>query len=485
MSETSTNIDMSAIRTALSRLPVDVSHDMWQAPEPEEIYAPPDHAGALDPTRALVVGGRGMGKSFWAGAYVSEAARGELAGRYPGLGLERVLGVAGFTGGEGAAAPSPRVLGSLISEGMTADDVWRGVMIRVVRRAFGRDDDTQPWKEFVAYAAKEPEAVEQEFSEASNQLQTKGQRLIAVFDALDRLGTDWPSIRERARGLLRTTLALRSYRSIGVKIFMRPDQFDDYRLFGFPDASKLRAAAVRLRWEPRDLYGLLFMQLLHDIASKPVFQEIAGLNHDEIDLPPPLREDPGAQERVFIKIAGQYMGVDRRRGRVYTWLTNHLGDANGEVSPRSFLTALRTAAEHRPEPAKTAIDPAGIRAGVVKASAVRLDQLAEDYDWIRMVLDPLASQRVPCPEEDFIRQWREAGTIAAIYSSSVQSQRLPPVELEATGEEEKGAKEAALIEALVRLGVVERRGDNRINMPDIFRVAARLLRKGGVKATRR
>jgi hypothetical protein len=485
MNQTAASLDVSAIRAALSRLPADVSHDMSQAPMPEEIYAPPDHAGALDPTRALVVGGRGMGKSFWAGAYVSDAARREMAIAYPDLSLERVLGVPGFTGGEAGFAPSSRVLDSLTKGGTEPDDVWRGVIVRSARRILDRDKELEPWREVAAYVANEPEKVEQELSEANEWLRVREKRLIVVFDALDRLGTDWPSIRERVRGLLRTTLALRSYRSIGVKIFIRPDQFDDHRIFDFPDASKLRAAAVRLRWKPRDLYGLLFMQLLHDTESTSVFQKIAALSPDQSDLPHLLREDPAAQERVFIRIAGRYMGVDRRRGRVYTWLTNHLGDANGEVSPRSFLTALRTAAEHRPEPARTAIDPPGIRAGVVKASAVRLDQLAEDYDWIRTVLDPLASQRVPCPEEDFITQWREAGTIAAIYSTSVQSERLPPVELEATADEEKGAKEAALIEALVRLGVIERRGDNRINMPDIFRVAALLLRKGGVKPSRR
>jgi hypothetical protein len=485
MNQTAASSEMPAIRAALSRLPADVSHDMSQAPKPDEIYAPPDHAGALDPTRALVVGGRGMGKSFWAGAYVSDAARHAMAIAYPDLGLERVLGVPGFTGGEAGFAPSPRVLDSLTKGGTQSDDVWRGVILRSARRILGKDEELASWRDVVAYVANEPEKVEQELYGFNEWLKNKEKRLIVVFDALDRLGTDWPSIRERVSGLLRTTLALRSYRSMGVKIFIRPDQFDDHRIFEFPDASKLRAAAVRLQWEPRDLYGLLFMQLLHDAKSKAVFREIASLEPEQLDLPYPLREDPAAQELVFIRIAGRYMGVDRRRGRVYTWLTNHLGDANGEVSPRSFLTALRAAAEHRPEPVRTAIDPPGIRAGVVKASAVRLDQLAEDYDWIRTVLDPLASQRVPCHEEDFITQWREAGTIAAIYSTSIQSQRLPPVELEATAEEEKWAKEVALIEALVRLGVVERRADNRINMPDIFRVAARLLRKGGVKPSRR
>ena len=110
------------------------------------------------------------------------------------------------------------------------------------------------------------------------------------------------------------------------------------------------------------------MQLLRDSDSASVFRELAGLHRGQSTLPSGLREDFSEQERIFIKFAGQYMGVDRRRGRVYTWLTNHLADARGEVSPRSFLTALKTAAGRRPEPTRTAIDPDGIRAGVVRVS---------------------------------------------------------------------------------------------------------------------
>ena len=37
-----------------------------------------------------------------------------------------------------------------------------------------------------------------------------------------------------------------------------------------------------------------------------------------------------------------------------------------------------------------------------------------------------------------------------------------------------------LIERLIRMGVLTRRADGRYDMPDLFRVAARLLKKGGV-----
>jgi len=43
---------------------------------------------------------------------------------------------------------------------------------------------------------------------------------------------------------------------------------------------------------------------------------------------------------------------------------------------------------------------------------------------------------------------------------------------------------AAILKALQRIGVAERRADGRINIPDIYRVAAKMLRKGGVRPKR-
>ena len=49
---------------------------------------------------------------------------------------------------------------------------------------------------------------------------------------------------------------------------------------------------------------------------------------------------------------------------------------------------------------------------------------------------------------------------------------------------ERGGGAPELIESMRRIGVVEKRPDGRINMPDIFRVAARNLKMGGVPPRR-
>src|SRR5208282_3391342 len=81
-----------------------------------------------------------------------------------------------------------------------------------------------------------------------------------------------------------------------------------------------------------------------------------------------LSSDAKLQEELFYRIAGEFMGAGAKRGRTYTWIVDHLADAFGETSPRSFITAIQRAADFRPRPRETVIDHAGIRAGVQDAS---------------------------------------------------------------------------------------------------------------------
>jgi hypothetical protein len=129
--------------------------------------------------------------------------------------------------------------------------------------------------------------------------------------------------------------------------------------------------------------------------------EALGAKHDGIDL-----DDMDQQGAIFSLIAGEFMGTDRRRGRTYTWLIDHLADAFHETTPRSFLIALQRAATTRAKPQQTVIDHHGIREGVQAASTVRVDQLGEDYPWIQTVLGVLEGLEVPCKPDAFIRRWK-------------------------------------------------------------------------------
>lgn len=115
-------------------------------------------------------------------------------------------------------------------------------------------------------------------------------------------------------------------------------------------------------------------------------------------VPRRLVNDEERQRRRFHVIAGPRMGRGRRRGFPYTWILDHLGDTERKVSPRSFLAALRTAAEDAAERHPDhhyALHYSSINRGVQKASQIRVRELREDYPWVDSVLKSLAGRYVP------------------------------------------------------------------------------------------
>jgi len=46
------------------------------------------------------------------------------------------------------------------------------------------------------------------------------------------------------------------------------------------------------------------------------------------------------------------------------------------------------------------------------------------------------------------------------------------------------AREETLTQAIIEIGVINRTADGRVNIPDLFRVAAGIGRRGGVRAIR-
>ena len=324
-----------------------------------------------------------------------------------------------------------------------------------------------------------------------------GRRHLLVFDALDRSGDSWDEIRARVKALLRVCLDLRTESAIRLKLFMRSDMWDDRVIWTFPDSSKLQHGRVVLQWRRADLYGLLW----HWLANSPesgedfrrwcrehyrlTFEPIATPETMVFAVPHKLRVDEDVQSQLLADLASQYMGLDRRRGRTYTWLPNHLADAKGQVSPRSFLLALRRAqAVSRERGAKEAIHYEGIKEGVRDASSIRILELREDYPWIDTLLNPLSGMTVPCTEDELIEKWKEGGTVQQIKEETRLARAkgesyLPPYAID-----EQQSVETKLIVALIEVGVLNRLTDDRLNIPDLFRVAKGIGRKGGVRAIR-
>lgn len=486
-------METDRIRAALSGLEPAPSHDATVPPATQQIYTPPGHEAALDPERVMVIGGRGTGKSFWSAALLNDRTRKFVSRSYPRLQLDQCYVALGFAGVDTDAngAPSREELDDLIdTDQHQAEKVWRAVFLRGAARAVGLElpGQLRGPRGLVAWVERDAARVQQKLREIDDTLTSQNRRVIVVFDALDRLGRDWGQIRERTRALLQVTLAFRTYKSIKPKIFLRVDQADDAGVASFPDASKLLSSGARvdLTWESRDLYGLLYTLLANDATGGRSFANIVlratSINVGSVKqngLPHGLKDSEKLQAQVFVELAGPYMGASASKGRTYTWLHKHLSDAFGRVSPRTFLEAVRQASQYgNTVETRLAISPAGLRAGIQAASELRVQQLKEEYGWIDTVLEPLADQQVPCPTSSLYERWSDAATLDSI--AEARGEYLEPIEFS----EDEGGQPSTILKSLLRIGVAERRADGRINIPDIYRVAAKMLRKGGVRPRR-
>lgn len=469
--------DIRAIRDVISGFRPESSSSAARALPIEEIYTPSAHKQALDFERPLVVGNRGTGKSVWSGALANASIRESIAKKYSSESMaaaEVELGFHQSAAEMAGLAPSPRVLKGFLRRGVDPEVIWTSVLLKAVAK-YAKLRIKKDFDDLVDWVDAYPSKCESYLRAADSFFAKNNKKFLLVFDALDRLGKDWEDIRPLTRGVLSLALNMQGYSNMRAKVFMRSDQFSDSAIFSFPDASKLKAARIELTWHSTDLYGLFFQQLQNDPRSQKAFAKI----YKEIEGKP-LRPysritEPEGQRKTFSLIAGDYMGTDHRRGRTYTWIVDHLADAFHETTPRSFLVTLQRAATARQQPSHTVIDHHGIREGVQSASAIRVDQLSEDYPWIRRVLEDLAGLEVPCAPRAFITRWTERGTVEAI--SNLETDLPGPVELL----EPRSNKEELLLESLVNIGVIEYRTEDRINMPDIFRVAAKIKRRGGVK----
>src|SRR5262249_14404588 len=156
-----------------------------------------------------------------------------------------------------------------------------------------------------------------------------------------------------------------------------------------------------------NLYGLFFHQLGNaESAHASTFRSATGAwrpaEDDRSLLPTDLKGDQDVQREVFTGIAGQWMGANHRTGHTYTTLPNHIMDAIGQTSPRSFLRALNSANDEtrgRFAGHKFALHWDGIKRGVQTASRTRVAEVAEDLPWVQTAMTPLAGQQVPIDQE--------------------------------------------------------------------------------------
>jgi len=480
-------IDFSVIRNELRSLDASAAHAASGSgrAKVEEIYAPEQHAGALDPNVIIVLGARGAGKSFWASVLGNNGTRKAASEAYPKLGLDKLTVKFGFTGIANDGSVSRPTIDAQVANGdeaVFAPRLWRCVVLRALESAIKPNAETPTIGNMMKKYA-DPELWERDCAAADLLIAKENRKVLVVFDALDSIAMDWARLRELTDALLEVAWSTRGYRALRLKLFLRPDQMSDLGL-RFVELPKLIAGATNLEWNGIDLYGMLFARIgtIGDRSAGASFAHL--LRAEGISRPPktlkglrswPLSHDENTQRRVFRRLAGDYMGRSHKKGRTYDWPLRHLADGHGEVTPRSFLTLMIEAARSSAVLIDQAISAEGIRHGLREASKVRVNQLELEFPWIKRVLAPLAGLQVPCEAEHITDRWAESETIEAIMRRANKGEFLVPFNPETEGDPDD-----KLRATLARIGILMLREDGRFDMPDLFRVAARLLKKGGV-----
>lgn len=478
------NTDFQEIRRLLVDLPTDHDADGAHKPNVGDVFAPEQHASALAPSTLIVVGARGAGKSFWAGVLGHDDTRQLAAEVYPRLGLDRVVVAFGYNGFDTGSAVTSRTVEARTQQGghETAVLFWQSVLLRGALSTVQDVEADEPISAFMAKYA-DPEDYEARLRQVDKQLDGSDKTCLILFDALDTLSREWSQLTRLTDALFEACWLLRARRRIKAKVFIRPDQLNDEGL-KFVELPKLRSGRVELDWSRADLYGLLFTRMAeaeHEVDGRDFGSlcEWAGYpvprnNADRIRRWE-LAWEEEAQKRVLDRMAGAYMGKSATKGATYPWTYNHLADGRGVVTPRSFLKLFVEAARHGPAPQAQAINAEGIRHGLREASKTRVEQLALEYPWIKRALAPLAGLKVPCSSWDIHDAWIASDTVNVITKAAKREGFLPPYQKTSTDDPEE-----ALEAALGRIGVLSYRTDGRADMPDLFRIASRMLKLGGV-----
>jgi hypothetical protein len=473
-------MDAGQIRTALvNAIPI----DNVGVPPLQYLYVPRSHARALHPDHPLVRGIRGAGKSLWWEVMQSRRYAALLRDFFPGRAPRQIRVTAGF-----GVSPAPDHYPG--KDNLTAllaryDPrlIWRTIIFHQTAAVSIREwPDT--WSKRLAWLSAHPEEVERALSSEDLRARTAETMLLLVFDALDLTADTWDARARLLDGLLRNLQEFRAYQGIRLKAFVRPDMLIGPEIGRFPDASKLMSSAVELDWPRTELFGLLWQYLSNAPQGSEAFRRSCQLDFrqrfqtaGEVWLAPAaMNTDEKVQRRIFEAIAGQWMGRDRRRGFPYTWLPSHLMDVHRQTSPRSFLAALRTAAEeserrYREHP--HALHYEAIKRGVQQASRIRVREVAEDFDWLEEVMQPLKDLKVPCELSEIIERWQQVRLEVRLGK-----------QLRGVLPRPSGAFAEGLCEQLREIGIFEFTSAGRINLPDVYRVGFGLRRMGGVKPLR-
>ncbi|WP_030380995.1 MULTISPECIES: hypothetical protein [unclassified Streptomyces] len=457
------------------------------------MYTPDAHRAALYANSTVVRGAVGEGKTFWARALTDPKLRAVAAREYRLPRLERTEAATGFGARPDTFQPSSGELRALTAWGVQPTTLWTTVALT----ALGVPDlaTLATWTERVDWLVRNPGATDRSLAEIEASARTADTVRIVLFDSLDQFHPDRTVAEHLASGVLNlaATLSRRTTR-LRAKVFIRPDMLDG-ALNGVPRADRafLTARAAELSWsrthylhrfDRADLFGLLFHVLgNHPSAEAAAFRAAWPTWQQDADgrflAPDELSRDRKAQEEVFTTLVGRYMGVNARNGFTYNYLSCYLQDALGTITPRPFLAALAAALENTSRSHSGHDRPLhydDLRHGV--SCGARAEELHQSLPWARLALEPLAGQQLPMREEDVFELWANIGLADRLQEMTRRA--VADASRSRTGPRHPTSY-PFLLEELVDAGVLDRRTTGELDMPDVYRTAHGLGRRGGVR----
>lgn len=439
----------------------------------------PSHGGALHEQTLVVRGERGAGKTaFFRFLDAMKAHPKELRRLFPDARVPDSSWIEGFSE-QGMAHPGTAVLAQFAQ---SADDTalrafWMAHLAgRLHAEGVIKSAPPAPifelWQADVntptawaRAAADNVGALVSWMDLAERELTSSTRPVVVTYDYLDRIGNSGAVQAKMAGALMAVwqSLTLR-YRQLRAKVFLREDLFESSQR-AYPDASKLRSRSVLLHWDVDSLYRVLLRRmgahesLRHWIQDKIEFEQKGILGW----VPPASSLGNRSLGEVLMnRMVGERMGRGEKKAFTYRWIPNRLQDAHQRIVPRSLLNLIGTAAEKALNSPKARflrlLTPGDLSAALHHTSKTRIAELLEEHPMVQR-----------------LEQLR--GLTVMLEASKVERRLAPP-----PGTSEDGTDGRAILEELLRLGVLSRRSDGRIDIPDIYRSAFDIKRRGSVAA---
>ena len=135
------------LREAILAAPLETS-SFGETPQAGTLYLPPSHLKALKLDAHVVVGGRGVGKSFWTAALQSELLRNQLG--TVATELQDIYVFAGFSNAESIDNhPNADVFAAFLDQDGDPYDLWRAVILRWVAQKANEKIPNSDWQQTV------------------------------------------------------------------------------------------------------------------------------------------------------------------------------------------------------------------------------------------------------------------------------------------------------------------------------------------------